>query len=608
MRRLLLLVCLFLVPAITGIRPAHAQFGGMGGAGRMPGGGGPGGAGMGPTEEKEAAAEAAPEIDAARKAAEPPAEWPGQQEKKLKIFEIDGYLRSRAYFFHDLSLGVPPTTDSNAPRSSFPIPYSEYASASNCATREGKPCTNQDLGGADLRLRIEPTFQPADWVRVHAQVDLLDNLVLGSSPDPNRTTALGGSTAGASAFFTRGQGGDLAALGSAIRVKRAWGEIHTPIGDVSFGRMPAQWGMGILFNDGSCADCDYGTSVDRVMFQTKFWNHFLALMWDFAATGPTTRLYNAGINGPAWSADGIDDVEQWGIAIGRRDSAESIRERLARGEFVVNYGAHVLYRRQSWDQSAITTQSATTSTADAQAAALAANLTPRDAWAIIPDLWLRLAYRSVYLEAEASAVGGRVNQNADLLQAAKSSGGGNGNNILQFGGVIRAGGRLLRDALHIGMEIGYASGDSTEDPYARLHAAVAQHDYRDGRTIGRFQFDPDYHVDLILFRRILGAVSNAVYFKPTASYDILKNLTVRADAIYSIAANAVGYPGNSTNLGLELDASLTWRDLEHGLDLSLAYGVLFPFAGLSLPETIYPGHGHDAETAQAVQLRALIRF
>ena len=594
MRRPLLVVCL---STLSFMPNARAQFGG---GNPMPGAG----AGHPPTEEKEAAAESAPEVDPAHKATEPLAEWPGQQEKKVQIFHINGYLRSRAFYFHDLNLGIPPPTDDRAPRSSFPLPYSEYGASSSCTAREGKPCNGQDIGGADLRLRLEPTFEPAEWVRVHAQIDLLDNLVLGSSPDGDRTNSLSGPN-GASALFTRGQGGDLAAIGSAVRVKRAWGEIHTPIGDFKFGRMPAQWGMGILFNDGSCADCDYGTSVDRVMFEAKLWNHFIALMWDFAATGPTTRLYTPGANGPAWSADGLDDVSQWGIAIGRRDSAESIRERVARGEFVINYGAHVLYRRQSWDQSAVAARSALDSS---DPATLAAALTPRDAWAIIPDLWLRLAYRNVYLEAEASLIGGRVNQNGDLLAAANESGGGRGYGILQFGGVIRAGARLLGDALHVGLEVGYASGDAAEDPNARLHAGAAQRTYRDGDTIGRFQFDPDYHVDLILFRRILGAVSNAVYFKPTVSYDILRNLTVRADAIYSLAANAVGYPGNDPNLGLELDASLTWRDLAHGLDLSLSYGVLFPFAGLSLPESIYPGHGHDAETAQAVQLRGLIRF
>ena len=35
--------------------------------------------------------------------------------------------------------------------------------------------------------------------------------------------------------------------------------------------------------------------------------------------------------------------------------------------------------------------------------------------------------------------------------------------------------------------------------------------------IGRFTFDPDYHVDLILFRELIVAVTNAIYVKPSIS-------------------------------------------------------------------------------------------
>ena len=33
-----------------------------------------------------------------------------------------------------------------------------------------------------------------------------------------------------------------------------------------------------------------------------------------------------------------------------------------------------------------------------------------------------------------------------------------------------------------------------------------------------FHFSPDYHVDEILFRHILGTVTNANYIKPKAAY------------------------------------------------------------------------------------------
>ena len=35
---------------------------------------------------------------------------------------------------------------------------------------------------------------------------------------------------------------------------------------LSFGRMPSNWGMGLVHNEGKCLDCDYGTTFDRVSF------------------------------------------------------------------------------------------------------------------------------------------------------------------------------------------------------------------------------------------------------------------------------------------------------------------------------------------------------
>ena len=52
---------------------------------------------------------------------------------------------------------------------------------------------------------------------------------------------------------------------SSIRAKRAWAEVDTEFGSIRFGRMPWHWGRGVFFNQGSCADCDVGTTVDRTM-------------------------------------------------------------------------------------------------------------------------------------------------------------------------------------------------------------------------------------------------------------------------------------------------------------------------------------------------------
>jgi hypothetical protein len=48
---------------------------------------------------------------------------------------------------------------------------------------------------------------------------------------------------------------------------RAWGEIYSPVGRFSFGRMPLHWGAGIWQNNGLGTFGEFGDSADRVQWQ-----------------------------------------------------------------------------------------------------------------------------------------------------------------------------------------------------------------------------------------------------------------------------------------------------------------------------------------------------
>ena len=113
-----------------------------------------------------------------------------------------------------------------------------------------------------------------------------------------------------------------------------------------------------------------------------------------------------------------------------------------------------------------------------------------------------------------------------------------------------------------------------------------------------------------MFRRILGTVNNATYFKPGVSYDIVDNFGARVDLMYAIANRPVAYPGNSYNLGLEIDAQLMYKNEEEGFYAGLVYGVLFPFAGLGLPAEIYGSqYAKDSpDIAQTFQARLIVKF
>ena len=79
--------------------PAYAQFG--------PGSRPPSGPSTGPDKEKEEGpAEQAPEDKTGESPAlQPLPAWPAQREKQLQFFQLNGYIRFRAYLFHNLNLG-----------------------------------------------------------------------------------------------------------------------------------------------------------------------------------------------------------------------------------------------------------------------------------------------------------------------------------------------------------------------------------------------------------------------------------------------------------------------------------------------------------------------
>jgi len=110
-----------------------------------------------------------------------------------------------------------------------------------------------------------------------------------------------------------------------------------------------------------------------------------------------------------------------------------------------------------------------------------------------------------------------------------------------------------------------------------------------------FRFHPDYRVDLILWRNIIGRVEGAYYFRPSVDYDFTRTpegqkLGGGASVIWSRASEFIQTPGHKRDLGLEFDLSLYYQSKDGALNdnpdkmggffTMLQYGVLFPLSGL----------------------------
>lgn len=579
---------------------------------------------MGPEkkgETPEGPAEAAPEAEKGGEPELPPLPaWPGQETKKLQLFQMNGYFRFRWNLHHKLNLGM------YGPGAPFYTPVSEDpASPLSCSfprttggTEGIKDCPDQTLGGADVRFRLEPIVNVSEQVRIYSQIDVFDNLVLGSTPQ-GQSNGRQSSDVPLTAFSDSQAPliQDYNSSTPAVLVKRAWAEVGTPFGQLRFGRMPSSWGLGIFANDGSCWNCNYGDNHDRLMFTSEISGLTLAVGYDFASTGPNSLSVKQGspyyYGGQSIDLEKLDDVHQWFTVIGRIDPEEVIQDKVDRGELVLNYGLYFLFRYQDFDYRSSTNVLTT-------AADYAAAFEKRNAWMLTPDIWFKLLWKKLYIEFEGALIGGKVN-NAPLSALPGTSADDvpiGEVDILQFGWALRSHYKLLRDSMRVGLEIGMASGDQDESKGTYVGEAPAGELNRHrinqlasdtNGSLKEFSFNYDYQVDLILFRELLSAVSNAMYFKPSIQYNIIDSFGARLDLIYSLAHQPISFPGNSRNLGLELDLDIFYRNVDEGFYAGMQYGVLFPFGALDRPAEIFGSSGAvDANVAHTLQGRLIVKF
>lgn len=504
-------------------------------------------------------------------------EWT-EEKRKLELFVPSGYLRLRPEMFHKLRLGW------LQPDPSGYYPFPAYRNENTIA-------------GANMRFRFEPTLNVSEEVRIQAQVDALDNVVLGS------TSAYRDAYTQPD-VLSESQGTQRSAINSAldsIQVKRVWGEVSTPVGILRFGRMGSQWGLGLLHNDGNCLDCDFGDTVDRLMFVSEpIPGYFVAPAIDFNVEGPSTARVTG--QGQAVDLFNQDDAHSLVLVLARRDTPQQVKSKLESNLSVFNYGVHFEFRTQKFDTYATNSTTGNDTGDSGRTADPGLNIVYRDAKIYEPDLWARFERRHLRIELEVAAVLGSYKVPDANPVAGRTD---DQISLVQFGGALQGEYRFLNDRLKLGGELGFASGDKSpgfgEYP-ARPSLAASAPGTAVGTPAGsldgpqyiceatggcsdhqvrNFRFNRDYRVDEILFREILGGITDAVYLKPTLRYTVADGFELSAAAIYSRAVYAESTPSGTDNaLGLELDLGVRYQT-EDGFFAGLTYAVLFPFSGLN---------------------------
>lgn len=483
------------------------------------------------------------------------------------VLRFDGYFRTRGSLFYNLDLDRGPTPSGQL---LYPVPVER---------------TGQWLSAFDMRGRADiGIYAPWGDMAIKSRIDVLDNVAFGSAPE--------GIPAASTTQRTDQP---------AIRIRRLYGEVLTPLGLLAIGRMGAHWGLGMLAHGGDCLDCDKGDSADRVAFVTPLADHLWALAYDFSATGPFE---------PDRTGARVIDVEPsamvhtFSFAVSRWRGPAARARRSAAGKITPEYGALVSYRFQDSDIPA-------TYLPTAQPVALGpGHVMARGYDAVAADLWLRFEGKNFRVETEAAY------QHAEVEQASLIPGVLYREPVLSnaFGVALETEAGDDEGRFRGGINAGFASGDEAPG-FGAFPPAVGsppvpgdiegpQANPPFDREVNNFRFHPDYRIDRVLFREILGTVTDAIYLKPHLRYDLFTNLrgklTVGVAGVVSFAAVPESTPSGDRLLGVELDPTLAYVS-DVGFSAALEQGTLFPLAGLD-------GVNLPAQIAQVWRLRLAYTF
>lgn len=472
-------------------------------------------------------------------------------------------------------------------------PADSYAPVGNPADP-----ASDTLWSTNMNLRLEPTLFITEGINVHMELGLLNNLVLGSlpvyelgrnplTPDPSRSVGSNNQQSPLERAWFNGP----------LQIQEAYGEIDGFFGVLRAGRMDNHWGLGMFFNDGDCLECNFGDHMDRVMLQTKAFGFYGTLAVDFPGDGATS-IHPSMPYGQPYDLTQTDDVDQYTVSVSYApktlEEKQLQQKRLVEDRKPVFNGGLLFSLRDQEGLFATTGQFLPEAPPELVWRGL--DLYLLDGWFEYkhhpsPDTKIRLALEVNTMfgnldNTTRTPVGKQEDETASDINCfdedARASNEDlclvNSKEFFQLGVALESQ-FSLGGPIDFGLNGGFATGGD---------AANWGYNDQDGAELDFFRFDPDYHVDLILFRNVIGTVTNAYYFNPYIQATFLeagdRKVRLDVDMILSRAANEAGTPaGDDGWLGFEIDGAARYI-IQDKLEAVLQGGILFPLGALNAVE------------------------
>lgn len=440
--------------------------------------------------------------------------------------------------------------------------YRARARALDSLTLDRESGQNEGLAAfAQHRLWLKPRFLLSESVGLFTEIRGLDGVYWGQQPAAGETYLQPTPFVLEYDLQPPTSDTDPSTQLSNITLWRAWGEVHTDFGRFTFGRVPLHWGLGIWLNDGIHVDpafADNGDTTDRLMWELLIQEQFYVRL---AVDIPTEQFVGF-----------TDDTTSYNAAAAYRSED-------------ITAGLLVQFDRTG----------------------PRAGLEPLSVFTVDGAADITLGP----LQAAAEVVG--------HFGSGDLEGGFDDANITAIGAALDA--SLDNDPLKFNVRAGIATGDSTPTGDQNIRTYTFDRDF----SVGMFMFEhpmPTLATGVNAANEINGgrdyeevltgsAISNALFLKPTVSYQILEGLQARVSWLGARTAQGANVGGATSNSGYgnEFQLGVEYLGIDH-LELDGAFGVFLPGTVYSQLRTDIDQTeltGYD-DAAFGFQLSTRIRF
>jgi hypothetical protein len=428
---------------------------------------------------------------------------------------------------------------------------------------------------ATHQLRLQPVLNFQNRAKFTLMVDALDGVVWGDNISASRTSLFAGNPSN-----TDLSGQEV----SDFRVRRAWMEFNIPVGIMRVGRQPSHWGMGLLANQGTEIDDDfgenyYGSTYDRIMFLTQplaltdaFFGFgdakqplFVAFGIDRLVEDPLVQYFGFECEGDGTDVDPRCD-EEHGYTEDRQSSERDSDWWAENEDDVYEFIYVLLYKGNGLNWGG--------DVADLNAGIYVVNRLQGETQSqvFIYDAYAKLAWKNLLLEGEALTIQGETQ--AIALPSADPDA-----PLSKTASIRGAVGRIGFQSPNFQavFEAGLASGD--DNPGDEIFTGRALH--------------PDHNVGLLLYEEIIARVSqnvwegklnglrsrggayNSTYIYPQLRLEFLPGWRIVSAFLLAFPNNPDGAvirtddQAEASTLGWEADLALKVRWAEEHMDFSI---------------------------------------